>query len=85
MLRLGYFSIYKRLWITLYCYQNSRTMKSEVLQTVGLNRTLYEAITFSEVTLFVDDTNLFQFGDCVKSLNDNINADLLSTQMVKLS
>jgi len=34
---------------------------------------LHEAIKFSEVTLFADDTNLFQFGNSVKSLNDNIN------------
>jgi len=38
---------------------------------------LHEAIKFSEVILFADGTNLFQFGDSVKSLNDNINADLL--------
>jgi len=38
---------------------------------------LHEAIKFSEVTLFADYTNLFQFGDSVKSLNDNINAEHL--------
>lgn len=38
---------------------------------------LHEAIKFSEITLFADDTTLFQFGSSLKSLSDNVNADLV--------
>jgi hypothetical protein len=37
---------------------------------------LHEAIKFSEVNLFADDTTLFQFGASLKSLSDNVNTDL---------
>ena len=37
---------------------------------------LHEAIKFSEVTLFADDTTMFQFGASLKSLSDHVNVDL---------
>ena len=41
---------------------------------------MHEAVKFSVVTLFADDTTLFQFGASLKSLSDNVNADLLLLQ-----
>ena len=39
---------------------------------------LHEAIKYSEVHLFADDTNFLNFNSCVNSINKQVNYDLIN-------